>query len=344
MCAIYLIGQSTSAAVSEASSIFFLEKTGNNQHEAKIAALHDVMRRALMIFAEKSGISLKAMNETEPSYQELKSCTVVEKVFEEKSKQNFYQANAKITCLPYAALEVLSKFAQDPKQIASLKSSIKPPKSQALTAVMPILKKNRISLTHGTDWHKAWRRNSDLLAQSDMMLLESLKAQNSIEYKGLQESFPNCPNLIVIACAELFTNYEGLFSCKVEYRLLSDNGSEILERKTPYESGADLVMNESVKSFCLNDVPELKAKIKAKPSKTREILLEVYRRDVQNLASAISNIGSLGKIKFKAQRPGLYLLRLNTTLDDYLVAEQLYIKGLGYVKNKDRYRVLQLCY
>jgi hypothetical protein len=335
---VFFITHSASAISSDVPSVFFLESTGNNQHEAKIAALHDGMRRAFLIFAEKSGIKLRQGEE--PSYQELRSCVVAEKIVGEKAKPNFYQGNAKIICLPHAALELLLKFAQDPKQVARLKSSIKAPPLQPLIAVVPILKKNRAYMSHGTDWHKSWSRHSALLTQSQVLLLEGAKAQNSFAYKDLQQSFPNAPDLIVIACAELFTNYEGLFSCKIEYRVLSENGAQEIKRKTSYESNADFVMDESVKSFCLNDAPALKPK--TKPLKPREILLEIYRRDVQNLDSTMTSISSLGSIKLKTHKPGLHIVHVSTTLDDYLLAEQLYIKGLGYLKNKARYRVLQL--
>lgn len=332
----------SSLALASPSRVFFIEGKGNNAHEAKIAATHSGMRRALFMHAEELKIALDP--KSRPSYQRLKSCIELDEVWEENSGSNSYSATVRLRPLSASTLHLITELAEGKSlKQASARNSPRPE-----VGVIPLTKMNKSYKANRTEWRKEWQKETALITRAKICLPETLPEDAKLQhwmknapYEELQTYFPSCPSAVVLACAELFADQDGLFSCKVTCRLVSKGASKCFTYQTEHKPTSGDAIKEAIRRFRTKEV-SLCRNIAASSEECRVIIFSLHDVDLQKSSDVISVMNSIGNITAIKQRPRMRLIRVRTSLNDFAIAEKLYENGLGYFKHEGGYRILRL--
>lgn len=358
---------SRSFAVNNLSHLF-IEGRGQNIYESQLRANHLGMQRALAIIADRADIH--NFDSSKVSYKDLLEIFTPYNPIPKVLENNFYQGEISYRYNTQKVINILLEFA-DRQNNSSLYSAI----------VIPIMKQNKLlSFASDAQWHKEWLKETGYLLENSVYIVNNAfpslidlinsKELSELKYNYFFEVFPSYLfERIILVIGEYFYNKRGELCFQTSFRVLKYDGTDEFYVKENKVTDMDAMQNiwssippQLVKNYGLKnrhldfddnikkyykrlDDILLKSGIKEQTHSGREIFIvsDVYStKDVEFFKKKISNIEDIKASYNISLSTHKMRIVIYTDLTDSQLAQAFYLRGLTYIKEEDKYILLNL--
>ncbi|QEK39561.1 hypothetical protein [Candidatus Sneabacter namystus] len=333
---IYALTVNFSASASESSTIILdmvhVTATGNNEHEAKIAALHYGRQNALKLALKTKEIVLSEKQVSQVPYHKLRDCINIKEINNESLSSVSYCADVTFSCFMPKILNLVSCYFPQYKHLA-----------QTYEVLIPLVKRNTRLYSSNTNWHSAWQRSKKDLKILGVSVVQVPLRHTKARYEDLRKLFPTMiKDTITLATEELFFISEGIFKVEVQYTVLSQNTKK--EFTKTYNAASEyLALQQAVTEFidALRTRKPSNVTVRYK-NKAKIITCSFDNKEFsEQLALQYSKI--YGTIVKMQNIKGTRLITVKTLLNENELAEEMFIRKLSYYKEKDMYSIVRRC-
>lgn len=347
-----------SASVINEISEIYIEASGNNKHEAKIKAHEDGMKRSFQLLASKMQLPTKGLNKI--PYHAIKNVFHPKTILNELSTSSKYSATVTYEydkgkfynlLLEYGGEEINDAFAE--------------------LLVLPVFKQgDRLNIWEkDKKWNDFWADSRDILDRHKIYYPEknlsySRQVTENNLFKLDYEDFVNIFNDklfkdVMIITAEFFTS-----------RKTGDSFVQIKRHVFDSVSGSSVMTEENYDLSSWDDIPytidmiidkiideygiiradermeeELDVNAFMDNEAERPIIMNFDVFDQEELDLVISKLENIEKIdKFLVEHDynTRYKILIYTSVDEYELAESLYLGGLSYKIHGDLYNLIDV--
>ena len=360
MCASLLICLFNKAHAHEISEVY-IEATGNNKYESKIKAHEQGMFRSFVLLASKLDLPVTELNRV--PYDDLKKVFTATNLINELSVVDKYSATVTYTyekdklyslLLKYGGPDVNNKFQE--------------------FIIIPVFKKHKTLNIWDEDkrWTNYWNSARDILSahkiiypKKTLFLADKINSDNifNLRHTDFTNIFNNIlfKNIIIVT-AEFFTDRNTSNSTmevkKYIYRL-GEPGSEIITEEYPINSSSDIsynvnrVIDQIIDKYgVLNRVDNVGSSISEETDfiyeekeEKKPIIMNFDVFDKSELDLVISKLKKITQIDdfiIEHDYNTRYKIVIYTSVDEYELAECLYLNGLSYKIHGNLYNLIDV--
>ncbi|RTK92731.1 MAG: hypothetical protein EKK61_02960 [Rickettsiales bacterium] len=338
----------------------YIESTGNNKYEAKIKAHEQGMLRSLFLLANK--LELPTTEIKKIPYADLKEVFKIKKIENELSTIERYRANVTYAYDKAKLFKLLLKYGG-----ADLEYKFNE------FIILPVFKQQNILNIWESDkrWNDLWSEARDILndhkivyPKKNLFYAEKINEKNlfNLEHEDFINIFNNIlfKNVMIIT-AEFFTNRansQSIMQVKKYIFNLNQSQAQIITEEFEVNTWADIAHNVNrVIDQVISEYGELK--------KYNELTDIINEGDIIYKAQAVKkpiimnfdvfNPSELELIKLKLKKikqidefniehdySTRYKVIIHTNVDEYELAECLYLNGLSYRIHGNLYNLIDI--
>ncbi len=338
----------------------YIEATGNNKYEAKIKAHDQGMFRSLSLLANKLGLPTTEINKI--PYAELKEVFQIKETVNELSTVERYTATITYTYNKTKLFELLLKYGSPALEYKFNEFIIIPVfKQQIILNIWDSEKK----------WNDLWAQSLDRLAdykliypKKNLFYAEKINQDNlfNLDHEDFINIFNNIlfKNVMIIT-AEFYTdrdNSKSILAIKKYIFTLGKVKPQIISENYNIDVWADIAHNVNniidqvidqygdLKHY--NELKDLanegdflyKAQIIKKPIVMNFDVFDKVELDL--VKSKLETIKQIDEFKIEHDYGTRYKIIMYTSIDEYELAECLYLNGLSYRIHGNLYNLIDV--